>query len=176
MNLEYSPGTPSDLFGKKVRLLVAQMTYPELVGFLVQHRSLSQAEEDLRDIGRGICTKLMEIWKPKARTVVKLVNQLLKIVWNTKLKYRIADRTADMKPLNVQFIDTNCKLCQSEREVIEYQDIRYCSASAGLIEALLNQKAKEGVMKLPYTSVKVETIGSKASGDPFCIHLCTFNY
>ncbi|HUX99521.1 MAG TPA: hypothetical protein VMV49_08215 [Candidatus Deferrimicrobium sp.] len=174
MNLEYSPGRPEDLFGKKARLLVAQMTYPELLGFLQQHRTSIQVEEDLRDIGKRICTKLLELWNPKAKTIMGLTKELMKVLWNGKIAFKILERDAYKRPTQVLFIDKDCKLCKSEGEIVEAEGVHYCAAVSGFIETLLN--AQKGTMKLSYTTVKVKTISSRASGDKECIHSCEFMY
>ncbi|MHA1130391.1 MAG: hypothetical protein ACTSQI_05540 [Candidatus Helarchaeota archaeon] len=176
MQLEYSPGSPEDLFGRKVRLLVAQMTYPELVNFLIARRTPQEAEKDLHDISSGICESLLKIWKPKSRKVVGLIKELLKVIWKGKLKYKILERTSDKRPLTVEFIDVDCKLCKSEGEILEAEGIHYCAAVAGFIEYLLNFMAEQGTMQLNYKSVVVKTISSKANGDDRCAHLVTFNY
>ncbi|MHA1267372.1 MAG: hypothetical protein ACTSRS_19190 [Candidatus Helarchaeota archaeon] len=171
-----SPGSPHDLFGKKVRLLVAQMTYPELVNFLLQKTSPEEAETHLRDVGSRVCKGLLEIWQPKSRTVVGLIKELLKIIWNGKMKYRIMERTATKEPRIVQFIDRDCKLCKSEEEMLEVEGIHYCAAVSGFIETLLNHMARQGLMKLPYKSATTRTISSVGSGDKNCIHVCEFEY
>ncbi|MHA1648623.1 MAG: hypothetical protein ACTSYB_00395, partial [Candidatus Helarchaeota archaeon] len=135
-----------------------------------------QAEEDLRDVAKGICKSLLKLWKPKSRTVTGLINELLKVIWNGKIKHKIIERTPDGRPIKVHFYDLDCKLCKSEGEVLEAEGISYCAAVGGFIEELLNFKAKEGTMKLNYKSVKTKTISSKASGGDLCIHECIFNY
>ena len=178
MDLEYSPGTPEDLFGKKARLLVAQMTYPELANFLLTHRTPQQAEQDLRDIARGICESLLKIWKPKSRKVTGLIKELLKVIWKGKMKYKVIERTPDKRPLKVEFIDMDCKLCKSEGEVLEadFEGFHYCSAVSGFMQVLLEHMAAQGTMDLQYKSVDVKTISSKVSGGEQCVHLVTFNY
>ncbi|TFG06013.1 MAG: hypothetical protein EU536_00285 [Promethearchaeota archaeon] len=176
MKLEYSPGTPKDLFGKKARVLVAQMTYPELVNFLLQHGSPKEAEEHLRDVGRNVCRSLLTQWAPKSRSVIGLIKELLKIIWNGKMDYKIRERTSNNYPSVVEFIDTDCKLCKSEEETLEVEELHYCAAVSGFIEALLNHMALQGVMKLPYQIAEVQTISSIGSGQKKCIHLCRFSY
>jgi hypothetical protein len=176
MRLEYSPGTPKDLFGKKVRVLVAQMTYPDLVNFLLQYHSPEQAEEDLRDISTRICKKLLELWKPKSTTVVSLIKELLTLIWGGNIIAKIIQRDEQKRPLLVQFIDKDCKLCKSGEELLEAKGIHYCSAVSGFVEFLLNYMAQQGTMKLKYKSADVRTTSSKGSGDKQCIHFCTFTY
>jgi len=176
MPFEYSPGKPEDLFGKKARVLVAQMTYPDLVHFLLQHRTPEQAEEDLRDIATRICKKLLELWKPKATTVLKLIKELLGLIWGGDMTFKIVQRDDHKRPLLVKFIDKNCKLCQSGEEVLEVSGIHYCSAVSGFGEYLLNYTAQKGTMKLKYKSTDVRTTESKGSGGTQCIHFCTFTY
>lgn len=176
MNLEYNPGRPEDLFGKKVQVLVAQMTYPDLVHFLLQHRTPEQAEEDLRDIATRICKKLLEVWKPKSRTVLGLVKELLRLIWGGDMTFKVIQHDGRKRPLLVQLIDKNCRLCKSGEEVLEVSGIHYCAAVSGFIEYLLNYTAQKGTMKLKYKSVDVRTISSKGSGGTQCIHYCAFTY
>lgn len=178
MDLEYNPGTPDLLFGKKVRLLVAQMTYPDLVAFLLEHRTPEEAEKDLRDISKRLCVSLLEIWEPKSRTVTGLIRELLKVIWGGKIKYKILERTPDKhkNPYKVKFIDKDCKICKSEQEVLEAEGIHYCAAVTGFIEFLLNYMAEKGTMKLAYKYVIGESLSSKASGGKTCSHLVTFYY
>ena len=176
MPLEYSPGTPQDLFGKKVRVLVAQMTYPDLVNFLLQHHSPEQAEEDLRDIAQRICKKLLEVWKPKSRTLLKLTKELLGMIWGGDIILKVIQRDELKRPILVQFIDKDCKLCKSGEEVLEVKGVHYCSAVSGFVEYLLNYMAQQGTMKLKYKSADVRTTSSKGNGDKQCIHFCTFTF
>lgn len=176
MDQKYSPGTPEDLFGKKVRLLVAQMTYPELVNFLNQHGGPESAELHLRDVGAKTCRSLLKVWKPKSRTVIGLIKELLKIIWNGKMDYKVLERTEEKRPLLVEFTDRDCKLCKSEEEVLEVEGLHYCSAVSGFIEELLNYMAKKGSMKLKYKAIQAETVSSVGSGDKKCRHVVMFEY
>lgn len=176
MEKKYSPGTPEDLFGRKVRLLVAQMTYPELVNFLTQHRGGKDAEQDLRDVGANTCKGLLKVWKPKSRSVISLIKELLKVIWNGKMGHKVLKRTSDKRPLLVEFIDKDCKLCKSEEEVLEVEGLHYCAAVSGFMEELLNYMANKGTMKLPYKTAQVETVSSIGSGDNKCSHVCMFSY
>jgi len=176
MTLEYNPGTPEDLFGKKARVLVAQMTYPDLVNFLLHHRTPEQAEEDLRDISMRICKKLLELWKPKSRKVLNLIKELLRLIWGGNMIFKVIQYDDRKRPLLVQFIDKDCKICKSGEEVLEVSKIHYCSAISGFVEYLLNYMAQQGTMKLKYKSADVRTTSSKGNGDKQCIHFCTFTY
>jgi len=176
MPLEYSPGTPQDLFGKKARVLVAQMTYPDLVNFLLQYHSPEQAEEDLRDIANRICKKLLEMWKPKSTTLLNLTRELLGLIWGGNIILKVIQRDDQKRPILVQFIDKDCKLCKSGEEVLEVKGLHYCSAVSGFVEYLLNHMAQQGTMKLKFKSADVRTTSSKGSGDKQCIHFCTFTF
>ena len=176
MEQKRSPGTPEDLFGQKARLLVAQMTYPELVNFLTQHRGVAEAERDLRDVGAKTCRGLLKLWKPKSRSVINLMKELLKVIWNGRMGHKVLERDSEKRPLLVEFIDKDCKLCKSEEEVLEVEGLHYCAAVSGFMEELLNHMAKKGVMKLAYKSCQVETHQSIGSGDKKCSHVCMFEY
>ena len=179
MHQIYSPGTPEDLIDKKARLIVAQMTYPELVNFLLKYHTPEEVEEDLREIARRMCRKLFELWSPKSKTVKGAINDLIKFIWGGKLKYRIIEKDEKKRPLRANMIDKDCKLCKTHNLPIfhhEVKEVQFCAAISGFLEELLNLMAKKGTMVLKYKSVEVRTVASVGSGYSKCIHVCTFKY
>ena len=179
MDLLYDPGNPEDLIDKKVNLFVAQMTYPELVNFLLVNRNPKQAEEDLQDVAKRISKKLLEYWKPKSKTLKGVIKDLIKFIWAGKFKSEVLEWDFKKRPLRMLLIDKDCKLCKAKDLPIFHQDLKeihYCAAVSGFIDEYLNQLAVISHIKLAFKSVEVNTVSSIGSGDDRCAHLCKFKY
>jgi hypothetical protein len=116
------------------------------------------------------------LWKPKSRTLLKLTKELLGMIWGGDIILKVIQRDELKRPILVQFIDKDCKLCKSGEEVLEVKGVHYCSAVSGFVEYLLNYMAQQGTMKLKYKSADVRTTSSKGNGDKQCIHFCTFTF
>jgi hypothetical protein len=182
MKLITNPGTPQELFEDRANLLVAQMTYPELINFLLKHRNPKQAEDDLHDITRNMLKHILEVWKPKAKTMDKTLNELISVVRGGKfktLKYRVIERDSNKRPLQAIIVDKDCILCKGQKLPIfqpKVKEIYYCSAIAGFVEAYLNSKILRQNLNATYKSVEVRTISSIGSGDKICSHSCILQY
>lgn len=175
--LDKMRGTPEDLYGKKVLHLVAQMSYPTVVGFIAEKCGVKDATIHLRDLGSQICQKLMKVYKPKKTKFSDLIKEFFNTVWeDKKIKVKVTEKDKLKRPIKVKVTDGDCGLCPKEEELVPIEGLNYCVPVSGFLETMLNELVvKNYPLGLKHTKnanikFKADTISSRGPKSKKCIH------
>lgn len=147
-----------DILKKKAQTILLQAVYPAIVTFLKTNYTNEDIIGILKRIGSHSAFTMIKEWKPKGKSIEKVVKEIFKVVFNNK-KVKIKKD----KQGNYKIIDRACRLCW---EAIEEKEIHYCVIASSFIEQFVNFKSE--IYFLP--KIKVETVKSKAAGDKHCEH------
>ena len=63
--------------------LLIKMYYPNVISFLVKNHGPEEAKARLFQIGKTVAQELLEVTKPKAKDVKKMIHTWYKLMWNT---------------------------------------------------------------------------------------------
>jgi predicted hydrocarbon binding protein len=168
-------GNIQELFDAQVNMMVSKRALPEVIAFLITHRGVEQAEEDLRDIARIITQRLLLVWVPKSMKPFKMFKEMMQLFFgNKKVKGKVLERD-NKKPVKIAIRDYNCPICPDQKgEEVEVSGLHYCVAVSGTMNAIFDHMIENNLV--PYSKADCRTVKSVGSGDEYCEHIITVEY
>jgi CRISPR/Cas system-associated protein Cas10 (large subunit of type III CRISPR-Cas system) len=152
-----------DMLKVKFSRALLPIIYNYLVPKIKEKWGLEQGIERLKDFGRKLMNDILSYWIPRGKTVPEVIQKVYEFIFYRKLDD--VKEFKNEKPRRWIVYDKKCPLCWEGTEVPE---IHFCVALAGAIESLLNKLHELGYKNIP--KAVVNTLTSKARGDPICSH------
>ena len=174
-------GTPAYLITKKVQRIVASMAYPEIVAYLHSIRGVEQTKNDLKDIAYRIADQIMEVWRPKTKSIKKLIIEAFELLGD-KIQVKMLEKDRQGRPKKICIIDKDCILCPPEiRGVKVPKELPMCIVVSYFLEKVFQILIERQILfKFYYdpstTTAIANTISSRSAGDKYCEHHLSFTF
>jgi hypothetical protein len=151
----------------RLNSLILQMVYPQVLSNLVikYQNDIGFAKAHLKDIRRNTGTNVMNEFPIKEFNPKILIRKLTYWHWGTKSQVK-----GKVKNGELRIIVKKCPLCFGLAP-LEVEDIHYCIPFSGFLEGAF-KVLQAKYPKMPQSTFIFDTIESRGSSDPLCIHYC----
>lgn len=169
-------GNIQDVYHSDGLLMVVKYALPDVMGFLMTNRSVIQAEQDLRDIGKTIADRMLMVWKPQSSDPIKVLKEIkTKFFKGSKqIKGKILEKFGSA-PAKILIREYDCPVCpEKTAEEFKVTEIHYCTSISGFLEGILNYLIKN--KRTTYTAASCKTVASVGSGAKTCDMLIELKY
>ncbi|MBD3230377.1 MAG: hypothetical protein GF329_19515 [Candidatus Lokiarchaeota archaeon] len=160
-------GDPETFIKWKLNSLILRMVYPQVLSnFVIKFRDdISKAKEYVKDVGSRTAKRVLEEFPIKEFRPKILIRKLTYWHWGTKSKVK-----GKVKNGELDIIIDKCPLCHGLAP-LEIEGLHYCTAFSGFLEGAFTV-LQEKYDKMPQSTFTFETVESRGSNDPVCIHRC----
>ncbi|MHA1231638.1 MAG: hypothetical protein ACTSRP_19520 [Candidatus Helarchaeota archaeon] len=160
-------GDPNIFYKWKLNSLILKMVYPQILSKLVikYDNDIDKAKEAVKAIGYRAARRIIKEYPIKEYNPKILIRKLTYRHWGTKSVVKGKTKDGELR-----IIVKKCPLCEGLIP-LDIEGLHYCISFSGFLEGAF-KTIQELYDKFPRNNFVFDTIESKGSNNPICIHLC----